>query len=104
MIELTKDTFNEHIQSVPVTLIDFWAEWCGPCKAMTPILEEFASEQDEIIVAKVNVDEYPELAKEYGVQSIPTMIVFVDGEPDGSLVGAQSLDKLRESLKSYLSP
>ena len=104
MEELNYSTFDGFVQNINVVLIDFWAEWCGPCKAMTPILEEFAGEQDEIIVAKVNVDEYPELAKEYGVQSIPTMIVFVDGEPDGSLVGAQSLDKLRESLKSYLSP
>lgn len=101
MEELNYNTFDGFVQNVDVVLVDFWAEWCGPCKAMTPILEEFASEQDDITIAKVNVDENPDLAKRFGVQSIPTMVIFIEGEPDGSLVGAQSLEKLRESLKSY---
>lgn len=99
--ELTKETFTETIENsdLPV-VIDFWADWCGPCKALAPILEEVADENAaEVRLYKVNIDEEPELREQFGVMSIPTLILFKDGEPVAQSVGVQPKDALEEFIK-----
>lgn len=101
---LTDSTFDEEIAaaSSPV-LVDFWAEWCGPCLAVAPVLEEIANEQgDRLRIAKVNVDDSVELARRFEVLSIPTMILFSDGEPRVRLVGAKPKGRLLEELQAFL--
>jgi thioredoxin 1 len=101
---LTESTFDEEVMgsSEPV-LVDFWAEWCGPCKTIAPILEELATEHDGALkVAKVNVDEHQGLALRFSIQSLPTMIVFNDGAEAQRLIGARSKAKLLEDLSSVL--
>ena len=101
---LTDSTFDEEIAaaSAPV-LVDFWAEWCGPCLAVAPVLEEIASEQGgRLQIAKVNVDESVGLARRFEVLSIPTMILFSDGEARVRLVGAKPKGKLLEELQAFL--
>ncbi|HTR69927.1 MAG TPA: thioredoxin [Mycobacteriales bacterium] len=84
-------------------LVDFWAEWCGPCKMVAPVLEEIASEHaDKITVAKVNIDENPEIARRYQIMSIPTMSVFSAGEVVKSIVGAKPKAALLRDLDDYL--
>lgn len=102
--ELSEATFAEEVNgaSEPV-LVDFWAEWCGPCKAVAPVLEELASEHSgRLRVAKVNVDDNQGLALQYGVQSIPTMIVFKDGAEAQRLVGARGKAQLLEDLSPFI--
>jgi thioredoxin 1 len=84
-------------------LVDFWAEWCGPCKMIAPVLEEIAAEHaDKITVAKVNIDENPEIARRYQIMSIPTMSVFNSGEVVKSIVGAKPKAALLRDLEGYL--
>jgi thioredoxin 1 len=85
------DTFDlEVIQSETPVIVDFWAEWCGPCHAVAPVLDKIAEERaGEIKLVKVNIDEERELAEKYGIASIPTMILFKGGEPTAAVVGAQ---------------
>ena len=100
---LNDSTFDETVAGAdsPV-LVDFWAEWCGPCKMIAPILEEIAAEQDNIRIAKVNVDESPDLAMRFQVMSIPTLIMFRDGEPAKRLVGAKPKSALLEEIGEFL--
>ena len=81
-------------------LVDFWAEWCGPCKSLGPVLDEVASEVgDKALVLKCNVDENGELAQEYGIRGIPTMIFFKNGEAAKTLVGVQTKDEIKKTLE-----
>ncbi len=101
---LTDQTFDEEIQAAaePV-LVDFWAEWCGPCKMVAPILDEIASEQaGKLRVAKINIDENLELARRFDVMSIPTMILFKDGQPQVRIVGAKGKGQLLQEINPYL--
>ena len=97
-------TFDEEIGSSdePV-IVDFWAEWCGPCKMIAPVLDEIASEQaGKVRVAKLNVDDNPDVARRFDVMSIPTLIIFKGGEPQKRLVGAKGKGQLLEELAEYL--
>ncbi|MDP2091190.1 MAG: thioredoxin [Candidatus Gracilibacteria bacterium] len=101
-VALNKENFEKTINS-GVTLVDFWAEWCGPCQMMLPILEDFSTKMDDkMTVAKVNVDESPEIAGQFRVMSIPTLIVFKDGQAVETMVGVQQIDKLTEICGKYL--
>ena len=101
---LTAGTFDEVVNaSKKPILVDFWAEWCGPCKMIAPILEEIASEQGEHIqIAKLNVDEAGDIARRFEVMSIPTLIVFDEGVPTKRIVGAKSKDALLEDLSEFI--
>jgi len=101
---LSDSTFDEEIgsASTPV-LVDFWAEWCGPCKMIAPILEEIADEKGESIkIAKLNVDEASDIARRFEVMSIPTMILFKDGEEAKRIIGAKPKQALLDDLADYL--
>ena len=101
-LNLNKDNFDQSISN-GVALVDFWAEWCGPCKMQLPIIEEFSSEMDgKATVGKVNVDEQLELAQSFGIQSIPTLILFKDGKPVKKLVGLHSKESLYEEVNQVL--
>jgi len=97
---VTEATFNEQVlQSDKAVLVDFWAEWCGPCHAVAPVLDKIVAERgDELKLVKVNIDEEQELAQRYGVMSIPTMILFKDGEPSAAVIGAQPKGAIERAL------
>jgi thioredoxin 1 len=95
---VTTQTFEEEVlQSDEPVLVDFWAEWCGPCHAVSPVLERIAEERNLKLV-KVNIDEEQELSLRYGVQSIPNMILFENGEPKAAAIGAQPKGALERAL------
>ena len=102
--ELTDATFDEEVTAAAEPLlVDFWAEWCGPCKLISPILEEIAAEHaGKIKIAKVNVDDNMGIARRFEVLSIPTLILFKDGAPQLRLVGAKGKGQLVQELQAFL--
>jgi thioredoxin 1 len=104
IVTLTSSTFDETVVAAdkPV-VVDFWAEWCGPCKMIAPILGEIAAEQgDSLIIAKLNVDENPDIAMRFNVMSIPTLLIFSGGEVRKRLVGAKGKGQLLQELDEFL--
>ncbi len=91
------------LQSSGLTLVDFWAEWCGPCRALGPKLEEISTElSEQVSISKINIDENPETPAKYQVRGIPTMILFKDGEMVDTLVGNQTKDAIIQTINKYL--
>ena len=100
-MNITDSNFIETINSHKVVLVDFWAEWCGPCKKVSPILDEISSENN-LWVAKLNVDDNPIKAAEFSVSSIPTMILFENGKPVKTIIGAKPKHVLVEELSRWI--
>ena len=100
---VTDASFTDDVlMSDKTVVVDFWAEWCGPCKMIAPILGEIATEQPGIIIAKLNVDENPDIAMRFNVMSIPTLLIFDKGEVQKRLVGAKGKGQLLQELNEFL--
>jgi thioredoxin 1 len=103
LAQLTTADFETSIAESTPTLVDFWAEWCAPCRAVAPILEEIAAEKgDKLRVVKLNVDENPDVAQRLGVMSIPTLILFASGEEKARVVGARAKEQLLKDIDPHL--
>ena len=101
-LHLTQQNFTQEVlqSGIPV-LVDFWAEWCGPCRMMSPVIDEIADEMEGTLkVGKINVDESPDVAAQFGIMSIPTMIVFKNGTPAAQIVGAMPKDALVQKIQA----
>jgi thioredoxin 1 len=102
-IELTDSNFHEVVKSHPVVVVDFWAPWCGPCRVVSPVLEQLASEMaGQATFAKLNVDDNPMTSQKFGIQGIPTIMVFKDGEPVDGLVGAAPKQMIEARIRPYV--
>lgn len=103
--QITDSTFeSEVLKADKPVLVDFWAEWCGPCKMIGPSLEEISEElADKVTITKLNIDDYPEVSGRLGVRGIPTMILFKNGQPAATKVGAEPKSRLKAWLESELS-
>ena len=104
IIHLSDDTFEKEVieSSIPV-LVDYWAEWCGPCKMIAPILDDLVSEYDgKLKIAKLNIDENPQTPSKFGIRGIPTLMIFKDGNPEATKVGALSKSQLTAFIDSTI--
>lgn len=100
VLQITKNNFDtEVMNSEKPVLIDFWASWCGPCKMLSPVVDEIAEETTDVKVGKVNVDEQPELARQFGVMSIPTLVLIKDGKVAEQSVGVKPKDTILKMIK-----
>jgi thioredoxin 1 len=101
IVNVSDQSFKTEVEATGTVLVDFWAPWCGPCKMIAPILEELDKESTNLKIAKLNVDDNPESAARFGVMSIPTLIVFKDGQPVDKIVGFQSKDALKNVVSRH---
>ena len=103
IVDVTDQSFKNEVETSGTVLVDFWAPWCGPCKMIAPVLEELDKEMsDKLKIVKVNVDVNPDTAARFGVMSIPTLIVFKDGQPVDKVVGFQPNDSLKNMLSRHV--
>jgi thioredoxin 1 len=104
MVELTEQTFDSEVLNAELPyLVDFWAPWCGPCKALAPTLQKVAEETEgKVLVGKLNVDDAPGIASRYSIMSIPSLLLFVKGQVVEQLVGLTTKDKIKDKLSLYL--
>jgi len=104
-LEFNNQNFKDTIKNNEVVVVDFWAPWCGPCRMIAPIIEELAEEYKDkgVVIGKVNTDEAPEIAGEFGIRSIPTVIFFKNGEVVDAMVGAAPKQMYIEKIESLLS-
>ena len=103
-VDLSDANFDEVVKEHPLVVVDFWAPWCGPCRVVSPVLEQLASEMSgEATFAKVNVDENPMISQQYGIQGIPTIMVFKNGEPVDGLVGAAPKQMIEARIRPYVT-
>ncbi len=98
-LELNAENFKQTISSDLSVLVDFWAVWCGPCRMLSPVVDEIAEEGGDFVVAKVNVDENPDIAREYAISAIPTLLVFKNGQLKNKSVGVISKEEILNLLK-----
>ncbi|MFO8109774.1 MAG: thioredoxin [Thermoplasmata archaeon] len=102
-VEVTDEDIDDFIEKYPVSMIDCWAVWCGPCRMMEPVLNELAEEmKGEVVIGKLNVDKNRVKSSEFGVSSIPTLLIFKDGELKDKAVGAMPKDNLKQILEKYV--
>ncbi len=102
VLEITAATFQKEVLQQPAVLVDMWAEWCMPCKRLAPIVEELSKEMKNVKFTKLNVEEFPEIAQQYGVMNIPTMIVFKKGEEAGRITGLLPKEEIKKKILSFL--
>jgi thioredoxin 1 len=102
-IELDDSDFTESINKFPLLLVDFWAPWCGPCRMMSPVIDQVGKEyQGKLVVGKVNVDENPSISRQFGISSIPTLILFKKGQAVNHIVGSVSKSRIDEMVRMHL--
>ena len=100
---LGDSTFSQTINKFPLTLVDFWAPWCGPCRMMSPVIDEIGKDYlGKLVVGKINVDENPLVARQFGISSIPTLLLFKRGQAVNKIIGSVSKNKIAEMIALYL--
>jgi thioredoxin 1 len=104
VVVLNDDNFDDFLSKDQPILVDFWAEWCGPCKMLTPVIEELSNKfEDKAIIAKVNVDDSPGIAQKYSIRSIPSLLFFYEGEVKHQLVGVVSKQEIASTIEKLIN-